>query len=425
MINMSYTETISSLVESLFENSKKASSKYLFKKNKKTNDIYHSIDAIIKSENNIAVTQNSRDFFHSVNEINDYEFKELMLHLKNERDIDLKAIKSATQAYANENSEDNYINLQKSTISERKILFRKLNSFGESTIHLVKLRERIIKDASTNQDYRKIDSDLKTLFIDWFNRGFLVLKPIDWNTPASILEKIIKYESVHQINSWKELRDRIDSADRRCYAFFHPAMGNEPLIFVEVALTRDIPNNINQILNTERSPDRINTLKKAIFYSISNCQRGLDGISFGNYLIKDVVKFIQSELPTIKEFFTLSPVPDFMEWMKSRNNDLYNNINNHPNVETLTNNQNLFNDLIREYLLISDRSDNRPNDSVTRFHIGNGASMHQINFLADTSKNAIKYGCSFMVNYKYDMNNIKENQKRYATDNKVPHKKSI
>ena len=425
MISMSYTETISSLVENLFENSKKASSRFLFKKNKKPNDIFQTIDTIIKSKNNIAVTQNSRDFFHSVKELNDHEFKELMLHLKKDRDIDLKAIKSATQAYDNENTEDNYINLQKSTISERKILFRKLNSFGESTIHMVKLRERIIKNTSTNQDYRKIDNDLKMLFIDWFNRGFLVLKPIDWNTPASILEKIIKYESVHQINSWKELRDRIDSADRRCYAFFHPAMGNEPLIFVEVALTRDIPNNINQILNTERKSDRINTLNKAIFYSISNCQRGLDGISFGNYLIKDVVKFIQSELPAIKEFFTLSPVTDFMEWMKSKNNDLYKNINNHPNLETLANNEKLLNDLVRDYLLKSDRNDNRPNDPVTRFHIGNGASMHRINFLGDMSKNAINYGCSFMVNYRYDLNNIKDNQKKYATDNQVPHKKNI
>jgi hypothetical protein len=144
---MSYTETISSLVENLFENSKKASSRFLFKKNKKPSDIYQSIDTIIKSKNNIAVTQNSRDFFHSVKELNDHEFKELMLHLKKDRDIDLKAIKSATLAYDNENTEDNYINLQKSTISERKILFRKLNSFGESTIHLVKLRERIIKNA--------------------------------------------------------------------------------------------------------------------------------------------------------------------------------------------------------------------------------------------------------------------------------------
>ena len=425
MIIMSYTETISSLIDSLFENSKKASSRLLFKKDKKSNDIYLTIDTIIKSKNNITVTQNSRDFFHSVNELNDHEFKELMLHLKNDRDIDLKAMKSATQAYDNENTEDNYINLQKSVISERKILFRKLNSFGESTTHLVKLRERIIKNTSTNQDYRKIDNDLKMLFIDWFNRGFLVLKPIDWNTPASVLEKIIKYESVHQINSWKELRDRIDSPDRRCYAFFHPAMGNEPLIFVEVALTRDVPNNINQILNAERSPDRINSLNKAIFYSISNCQRGLDGISFGNYLIKDVVKFIQSELPAIKEFFTLSPVTDFMEWMKSKNNDLYKNINNHPNLETLANNEKLLNDLVRDYLLKSDRNDNRPNDPVTRFHIGNGASMHRINFLGDMSKNAINYGCSFMVNYRYDLNNIKDNQKKYATDNQVPHKKNI
>ncbi len=422
---MSYTETITSLIENLFENSKKASSKFLFKNNQKSNDIYILIKNIIESKNNIARVQNAREFFHALNMLNEHEYKELMLHLIDKRDLNASALKVAVSTYEKEKSEENYIKLQKSAISERKTLFRKLNSFNESIIHLVKFRERILSNTSMHQNYLKIDSDLKSLFIDWFNRGFLVLKPIDWNTPASILEKIIKYESVHQINNWRELRDRIDSSDRRCYAFFHPAMGNEPLIFVEVALTRNVPNNINEILNTERNSDRINTLNKAIFYSISNCQRGLDGISFGNYLIKDVVRYIQKELPMVKEFYTLSPVPGFIKWLKDCNINLLKNTNDNLKIEKIKNNEKLLNDLIRKYLLVSDRSDKKPNDPVTRFHIGNGASIYQINFLADTSSNGINRGCSFMVNYKYDVNNIKENQKRYATDNRVPHKKNI
>ena len=187
------------------------------------------------------------------------------------------------KAYDDDKSEKNYIALQNANISERKILFRNLNSFDESTTYLVKLRERILSNSSKNQNYKKIDNDLKTLFLDWFNRGFLVLKPIDWNTPAAILEKIIEYESVHQINNWKELRDRINSSDRRCFAFFHPAMGNEPLIFVEIAFTAELPENIDQILNTRRTSNNINKFNKAIFYSISNCQRGLDGISSVSY----------------------------------------------------------------------------------------------------------------------------------------------
>ena len=287
---MSYSETISNLIENLFENSKRASSRLLFKSEVSSKDIKELASDIIDSGNNIARVQSAKEFFSIINNLGDCEFKKLMLHLRDDRDINIEKAKLAVKAYDDDKSEKNYIALQKANVSERKILFRKLNSFDESTTHLVKLRERILSSSSKNQNYNKVDNDLKTLFFDWFNRGFLVLKPIDWNTPAAILEKIIKYESVHQINSWRELRDRINSLDRKCFAFFHPAMGNEPLIFVEIAFTSELPKNINQILNTTRSTNNINKLNKAIFYSISNCQRGLDGISFGNYLIKDVIE---------------------------------------------------------------------------------------------------------------------------------------
>ena len=348
-----------------------------------------------------------------------------MLHLRDDRDINIEKVKLAVKAYDDDKSEKNYIALQKANVSERKILFRKLNSFDESTTYLVKLRERILSCSSKNQNYNKVDNDLKTLFFDWFNRGFLVLKPIDWNTPAAILEKIIKYESVHQINNWRELRDRINSLDRRCFAFFHPAMGNEPLIFVEIALTSDLPENIDQILNATRSSRNLNKLNKAIFYSISNCQRGLDGISFGNYLIKDVVRYIQAEIPSIKEFFTLSPVPGFMEWMRINNNDFYIDLNSNLSAETIRENKKSLDGLVRRYLLVTNRKDKKPNDPVTRFHIGNGASMYQINFLADTSENGLKKGCSFMINYRYDISKIKSNQEKYAANGQIQYKKNI
>ena len=207
--------------------------------------------------NNIARVQSAKEFFSSINNLSDHEFKKLMLHLRDDRDINIEKVKLAVKAYDDDKSEKNYIALQNANISERKILFRNLNSFDESTTYLVKLRERILSNSSKNQNYKKIDNDLKTLFLDWFNRGFLVLKPIDWNTPAAILEKIIEYESVHQINNWKELRDRINSSDRRCFAFFHPAMGNEPLIFVEIAFTAELPENIDQILNTRRTSNTV------------------------------------------------------------------------------------------------------------------------------------------------------------------------
>ncbi len=422
---MSYSEAISNLIENLFENSKRASSRLLFKREGSSKDIEELISEIIDSGNNIVRSQSAKEFFSSINNLNDHEFKKLMLHLRDERDIDIERVKMAMKDYDHDNSEKNYIALQKANISERKILFRKLNSFDESTTYLVKLRERILSASSKNQNYKKIDNDLKTLFLDWFNRGFLVLKPIDWNTPAAILEKIIKYESVHQINNWKELRDRINSLDRRCFAFFHPAMGNEPLIFVEIAFTSELPENIDKILNTRRTSTDINKLNKAIFYSISNCQRGLDGISFGNYLIKDVVRHIQIEIPSIREFFTLSPVPGFMDWMKTNNSVLYADLKSNLTVESISKNKKSLGDLVRRYLLVSDRKDKKPNDSVARFHIGNGASMHQINFLADTSENALKKSCSFMINYRYDIRKIKRNQEMYAANGQIQHKKNI
>ena len=186
-----------------------------------------------------------------------------------------------------------------------------------------------------------------------------------------------------------------------------------------------MPENIDQILNTTRSTSNINKLNKAIFYSISNCQRGLDGISFGNYLIKDVVRYIQTEIPSIKEFFTLSPVPGFMDWIKINNNDFYRDLNSNLSVETIRKNKKSLDDLVRKYLLVTNRKDKKPNDIVTRFHIGNGASMHQINFLADTSENGLKKGCSFMINYRYDISKIKSNQEKYAANGQIQHKKNI
>ena len=166
-------------------------------------------------------------------------------------------------------------------------------------------------------DLAAIDNDFVHLFASWFNRGFLVLRSIDWSTPASLLEKIIRYEAVHAIQDWNDLRARIDSPDRRCYAFFHPALIDEPLIFVEVALTRGIPTAIEPILSTRREmvePERATT---AVFYSISNCQRGLAGVSFGNFLIKQVVEEISREIPRLSTFVTLSPAPNFAEWLAS------------------------------------------------------------------------------------------------------------
>src|SRR5262245_29170563 len=199
--------------------------------------------------------------------------------------------------------------VHKAAEPRRQELFRRLNLAPGGTQALVRMREQLIDALDHRDDLAAVDADFVHLFSSWFNRGFLVLRRIDWSTPAAILEKIIRYEAVHRIRSWDDLRRRIDPADRRCYAFFHPALVDEPLIFVEVALTREIPDAIEPILSAVRdsiAPDRVNS---AAFYSISNCQRGLTGVSFGHFLIKQVVEEISRENARLKTFVTLSPVP--------------------------------------------------------------------------------------------------------------------
>src|SRR5215475_12647741 len=199
----------------------------------------------------------------------------------------------------------------------RQELFRRLNLAPGGTAALVRMREQLMDSLDhRHEDLASVDADFTHLFSSWFNRGFLVLRRIDWSTPAIVLEKIIRYEAVHEIRGWDDLRRRIDPPDRRCYAFFHPALVDEPLIFVEVALTREIPTAIAPILSDKRDrlePERATT---ATFYSITNCQRGLAGVSFGNFLIKQVVEEVSRELPSLATFITLSPAPNFAEWLK-------------------------------------------------------------------------------------------------------------
>ena len=195
-------------------------------------------------------------------------------------------------------------------------LFRRLNRAPGGTGELVEMRADLLSLMTGNKDLAALDRDVVHLLSSWFNRGFLVLRRIDWSSPANILEKIIRYEAVHEIRDWNDLRRRIDPVDRRCYAFFHPAVNDEPLIFVEVALTETIPGAIAPLLAEQRQPVPIERARTAAFYSISNTQRGLGGISFGSFLIKQVVEELRRELPKLDTFVTLSPVPGFMQWVK-------------------------------------------------------------------------------------------------------------
>jgi malonyl-CoA decarboxylase len=311
----------------------------------------------------------------------------------------------------------------------RQELFRRLNLAPSGTRALVRMREQIIDAMQHRSEFAAVDADFVHLFSSWFNRGFLVLQRIDWSTPASILEKIIRYEAVHEISDWDDLRRRIDSPDRRCYAFFHPALVDEPLIFVEVALAREIPSSIEPVLAARRDivdPDKATT---ATFYSISNCQRGLAGVSFGNFLIKQVVEEISRESPLLTTFVTLSPAPGFAAWLhRERHADAPVALRpddvaalaaldredwpQHPSLV-----DNLRDPLIRAaafYFMHARTKRGAPVDPVARFHLGNGARLERINFLADTSPKALQQSHGLMVNYQYDLADIEKNHEAYA-----------
>ncbi len=312
----------------------------------------------------------------------------------------------------------------------RQELFRRLNLAPGGTGLLVRMREQLLDVLGKRADLSPVDDDFVHLFSSWFNRGFLVLRRIDWSTPAIVLEKIIRYEAVHEIRGWDDLRRRIDPPDRRCFAFFHPALIDEPLIFVEVALEREIPGAIAPILASGRQEFvPLEKARVAVFYSISNCQRGLAGVSFGNFLIKQVVEEISRELPKLSTFVTLSPTPNFARWLtRELKNEHSNVINDGDRVtlslmerphwwtdpEIFSKLQDPLQRLAAYYYLRAKTSAGLPVDAVARFHLGNGARLERINWLADTSDKAIAQACGLMVNYLYDLDDIEKNHEAFA-----------
>jgi malonyl-CoA decarboxylase len=313
-------------------------------------------------------------------------------------------------------------------------LFRRLNLAPGGTAALVHMREQLLDSLDRRPDLMPVNSDFIHLFTSWFNRGFLVLRRIDWSTPAVILEKIIRYEAVHKINSWDDLRSRIDPPDRCCFAFFHPALIDEPLIFVEVALTSEIPDAIAPILapgRTAADPDKATT---AVFYSISNCQRGLAGVSFGHFLIKQVVEEMSRDSAKLSTYVTLSPAPDFVKWLdRERRIESPHALNEADRTALAALDQPQWwqsastrvavqEPLLRAaawYFLQARTPRGMPPDSVARFHLGNGARLERLNFLGDTSDKGMSQSYGLMVNYRYDVDDIEKNHEAYAEGHAV------
>ena len=336
---------------------------------------------------------------------------------------------TAIEAWRAAPSERTMAEIHSASESRRQELFRRINLGPGGTAGLVTMREHLLDAMTRRNDLGAVDNDFVHLFSSWFNRGFLVLRRIDWSTPASVLEKIIRYEAVHRIRGWDDLRRRIDPPDRRCYAFFHPALVDEPLIFVEVALTGELPTAIAPILTNHRDMVDVDKTSTAVFYSISNCQRGLSGVSFGHFLIKQVAEEVMRENPRLSTFVTLSPVPGLAQWLKQEREAKTSNIISDDDRAALANldiegwwqipdnREPLAEPLLRTaawYFLHAKAANGAPLDPVARFHLGNGARLEQINFLADTSPRGLSQSHGLMVNYLYDLKNIEKNHEAYA-----------
>jgi malonyl-CoA decarboxylase len=338
---------------------------------------------------------------------------------------DREKLSHAIETWRAQPSDDDASDLHFASEPRRQELIRRLNRAPGGTSDLVAMRADLLGFTKDKKHLAALDRDIVHLLSSWFNRGFLVLRRIDWSSPANILEKIIRYEAVHEIRDWDDLRRRIDPVDRRCYAFFHPALLDEPLIFVEVALTEQIPAAIAPLLAEDRTPVAIERARTAVFYSISNTQRGLGGITFGSFLIKQVVEELQRELPKLDHFVTLSPVPGLMQWLKQADDlpvsDEGRTLLKHldqpdwiGNAELAGQLRSVLEPLAAFYFLKARTPKGRLIDPVARFHLGNGARLERIDWLGDLSPKGLRESAGIMVNYLYRLDDIEKNHEAYA-----------
>src|SRR3984885_2776371 len=334
---------------------------------------------------------------------------------------DQARIDRAIAAYRASPTPENASELHRASEPRRLELFRRLNLAPGGTAALVHMREQLLDAMAHRDDLKIIDNDFVHLFSSWFNRGFLVLRRIDWSSSAAILDKIIRYEAVHEIQDWDDLRRRIDPPDRRCYAFFHPALVDEPLIFVEVALTREIPGAIAPILADKREPVEPQRATTAVFYSITNCQRGLAGVTFGHFLIKQVVEEVSREVSRVATFITLPPAPNFASWLKRERANAASQVLDEDDRTALAGldtegwwRMPELAEKIREpfiraaawYYVRARNSRGLPVDAVARFHLGNGARLERLDWLADMSGRGLQPAPRPMGKFLYDFPSI-------------------
>ena len=360
------------------------------------------VNDLIGATGEVSGVNLARQILSRYGRLEDEEKRAFFRHLAEGLAVSASAVRSALAHYEKGQSKESYREFMEAVEPPRQELIRRLNQVPDATRLLVRMREDLLRLSRDSDALQALDLDFRHLFASWFNRGFLVLRPISWESPAQLLEKIIAYEAVHAIDSWSDLRRRLEPADRRCFSFLHPAMPDEPLIFVEVALTKGIPGSVQGLLAENRDVIDADAADTAVFYSISNCQAGLAGISFGNSLIKQVAADLALELPGLKTFVTLSPIPGLVRWLENEG------------IEYDPEDREGMRRRAARYLIGAKRRDGLPLDPVARFHLGNGALVHQVHARADLSEKGLKQSGGAMVNYLYDLGKVTQNHERFA-----------
>lgn len=395
-----------------------------------TDGLIQLCKALLSGRGEASGTAMARDVLDLYQELDATQRRAFFEALVRDFGPDREKLAQAVEKWRSQPDDEDASSLHFASEPRRQELIRRLNRAPGGTSDLVSMRADLLGMMKGHSDLAALDRDVVHLLSSWFNRGFLVLRRIDWSTPANILEKIIRYEAVHEISDWDDLRRRIDPVDRRCYAFFHPALVDEPLIFVEVALTETMPAAIAPLLAVDRQHLPIEKARTAVFYSISNTQRGLGGISFGSFLIKQVVEELRRETPKLDTFVTLSPVPGFMQWLKQdkdvpltdEDREILKRLDEpkwfeHP--ETTAQLRGVLEPLAAYYFLKARTPKGRMIDSVARFHLGNGARLERINWLGDLSPKGLRESAGIMVNYLYRLDDIEKNHEAYANDGEV------
>ena len=385
-------------------------------------------DALLSGRGEASGAALARELIEALNALSPADRVAFCGHVASGFTPDEATLRDAVEAWLADPSPAHVAALSDAAEPPRQELLRRMNQAHGGTAALVSLRQEILGALRANPELTPLDSDLRHLFASWFNRGFLELRRIDWNTPAAVLEKLLVYEAVHEIQGWTDLRRRL-AADRRCFAFFHPALPGEPLIFVEVALVHGLAAAVEPLLapdtDTAAQEARARAADTAIFYSISNCQDGLRGVSFGNFLIKQVVEELKQDLPRIVQFSTLSPVPGFRRWLARRAEEpgppldaetlaALDDPATWASPEASVGFEQLLTRLCAHYLTETVPG-NGALDPVARFHLGNGARLERINWRGNVARRALRESYGVMVNYLYDPDTIEANHEAYAT----------